>query len=429
MKVFKFGGASVRDAEAVRNVAAVLKLYAGEEIVVVVSAMGKMTNALEEIAYSYVNKKEDTKKLLQGIKRYHLEILEELFSDKSRPIFEQVNNAFVEIEWILEDEPIKGYDFEYDQIVSVGELISTKIVSALLTETGINNKWVDVRDFLKTDNTYREAKVDWELTEKKIKELLLPKLSSQESGGVVVTQGFVGVTSENYNTTLGREGSDYTAAIIGSLLDAEEVIIWKDVPGVLSADPKWFDNTEKLDALSYHDAIELAFFGATVIHPKTIKPLQNKQILLKVKSFYEPKEAGTIITATKEVSEDQQKIPSFIFKVDQVLISIIPRDYSFIIEENLSEIFKKFANYQVKVNLMQHAALSFSVCVDGEVNRVPNLIEELQKDFKVLYNENVELVTVRNYDQKTIDQVTKGKKIFVEQKSRQTARFVVKNNG
>jgi len=417
----------VKDAAAVRNVAEVLKLYADEEIVVVVSAMGKMTNALEEITDSYINKKGTTKELLDGIKNYHREILEALFPDPAHPVYEQVNNAFVEIEWILEEEPIRGYDFEYDQIVSVGELISTKIVNALLTESGISSSWIDVRDFLKTDNTYREAKVDWGLTSEKIKETLLPKLSGQENGGVVVTQGFVGVTSENYNTTLGREGSDYTAAIIGSLLDAEEVIIWKDVPGVLNADPKWFDKTEKLDALSYHDAIELAFFGATVIHPKTIKPLQNKQIALKVKSFYEPKGQGTVIKATKEVGEDQQKIPSFIFKVDQVLISILPRDYSFIVEENLSEIFKKFSDYQVKVNLMQHAALSFSVCVDAEINRVPKLIDELQKDFKVLYNDNVELITIRNYDQETIDQLTDGKKIFVEQKSRQTARFVVKD--
>ena len=427
MKVFKFGGASVKDADAVRNVADVLKLYAGQDIVVVVSAMGKMTNALEEITDSYINKKGTTKELLEGVKKYHREILEELFTDSAHPVYKEVNNAFVEIEWILEDEPIKGYDFEYDQIVSVGELISTKIVSALLKKNGVGNTWVDVRDFLKTDNTYRDAKVDWELTAVKIKESLLPQLAGQENGGVVVTQGFVGVTSENYNTTLGREGSDYTAAIIGSLLGAEEVIIWKDVPGVLNADPKWFEKTEKLDALSYHDAIEMAFFGATVIHPKTIKPLQNKQIPLVVKSFYEPKGEGTVVKATKEIAEDQEKIPSFIFKVDQVLISILPRDYSFIVEENLSEIFKKFSDHQVKVNLMQHAALSFSVCVDAEPNRVPNLIDELQRDFKVLYNENVELITVRNYDQKTIDQVTEGKKIFVEQKSRQTARFVVKN--
>ena len=428
MKVLKFGGASVKNAKAVKNGAELLKLYSGQDIVDVVSAMGKMTNALEEITDGYINKKGNSVELLEGIKKFHRDILQELFPDPAHPVFEQVNNAFVEIEWILEDEPIKGYDFEYDQIVSVGELISTKIVSALLTESGISNNWVDVRDFLKTDNTYREAKVDWELTAVKIREYLLPKLAEQESGGVVVTQGFVGVTSENYNTTLGREGSDYTAAIIGSLLDAEEVIIWKDVPGVLNADPKWFDKTEKLDTLSYHDAIELSFFGATVIHPKTIKPLQNKQILLKVKSFYEPKGEGTVIKATKEIAENQQKIPSFIFKVDQVLISILPKDYSFIVEENLSEIFKKFSDHRVKVNLMQHAALSFSVCVDAETNRVPALITELQKDFKVLYNENVELITVRNYDQKTIDQVIEGKKIFVEQKSRQTARFVVKDN-
>jgi len=262
------------------------------------------------------------------------------------------------------------------------------------------------------------------LTSAAVKNALVPKLKDSK---VVITQGFIGVTSENYNTTLGREGSDYTASILGSILEAEDITIWKDVPGVLNADPKWFEKTEKLDALSYHDAIELAFFGATVIHPKTLKPLQNARIPLYVKSFFDPKKEGTLITGVKKLPKGLKSVPSFIFKVNQVLISILPRDYSFIVEENLSDIFKLFAKRSVKINLMQHAALSFSVCVDGDEEKIPELVDLLQQDYKVLYNEGVELVTIRDYDQATIDRVTAGKKIFVEQKSRQTARFVVKN--
>lgn len=426
MVVFKFGGASVKDANAVKNVGEVIKLFGNEEIIVVVSAMGKTTNTLEKLTGEYFYKTEHTQNYLQKTKDYHCEILKGLFPDKNHCIYDEINNIFVEMEWIIEDEPINDYDFEYDQIVSLGEMISTKIVSAWLLENGLHNTWVDCRDFIKTDNTYREAKVDWAASEACVKTVLGP-LVEKGKNGVVVTQGFVGATSENYNTTLGREGSDYTAAIIGSLLKAEAVTIWKDVSGVLNADPKWFEKTEKLDAISYHEAIELSFFGATVIHPKTLKPLQNNGIPLFVKSFFKPKEEGTLITSSKELPADIEEKPSFIFKVDQVLISVLPKDYSFIVEENLSDIFRIFANYSVKINLMQHAALSFSVCVDGDKRKLPLLIKELQKDYRVLYNLGVELVTIRNYNQSTIDRVIVNKKIFVEQKSRQTARFVVKN--
>ncbi|HIA06620.1 MAG TPA: aspartate kinase [Flavobacteriales bacterium] len=428
MRVFKFGGASVKDAEAVRNVGKVMGLYPNEEIVVVVSAMGKTTNALEKITKEYMTKEGDLKKSIQELKDYHNDILADLFPDQGHKIYNEVNNVLVELEWIIEDEPIDDFDFEYDQIVSLGEMISTRIVSAWLMESGIENTWVDVRDLIKTDNTYREAVVEWESTESAIKKKLSPVMKG-EGSSVVVTQGFVGVTTENYNTTLGREGSDYTASILGSVLGAEDVTIWKDVPGVLNADPKWFEKTKKLEAMSYHDAIELAFFGATVIHPKTLKPLQNNAIPLYVKSFFDPEKEGTLITGVKKLPKELELVPSFIFKVNQVLISILPRDYSFIVEENLSEIFKLFADIGVKINLMQHAALSFSVCVDEDGGKIPDLVEALQKDYKVLYNEDVELVTIRDYDQATIDRVISGKKIYVEQKSRQTARFVVKDVG
>ena len=426
MKVFKFGGASVKDAEAVQNVGKILELFPNKEIVVVVSAMGKTTNALERLTDTYYNGKGEPNIIVSEIRQFHLDIMGELFIDTKNPVYEQVNNVLVELDWIIEDSPIKDYDFTYDQIVSIGELLSTLIVNAWLNKKNITSTWVDVRDFMKTDNTYRDAKVDWSLTKECIADVVSPIL---EAGSIVVTQGFIGVTSENFNTTLGREGSDYTAAIIGSLMDAEEVTIWKDVPGVLNADPKMFSDATKLDSVSYHEAIELSFFGASVIHPKTIKPLQNQNIPLYVKSFFNPKEKGTVITHTEQLEEGGglRNMPSFIVKSKQLLISILPRDFSFIVEENLSHIFATFAKYGIKVNLMQHSAISFSVCVDSDMNRVPSLLDSLRKEYKVLYNEDTELVTIRHYTQQIIDRLTKGKKVFVEQKSRYTARYVVKS--
>lgn len=424
MKVFKFGGASVKDAEAVKNVATILKQYPNQNIVVVLSAMGKTTNALERLTNAYFfseeNKTTETENattILEEIKKYHFDIIEQLFPDKTHPIYNEINNAFVELDWAIEESPTHSYDHEYDQIVSIGEIVSTKIVNAYLNQAGIKSKWQDVRDFIQTDNTYRQGNVDWELTQR-----LSQALATSE--GITVTQGFIGGTSENFTTTLGREGSDYTAAIIAFTSNAESVTIWKDVPGVLNADPKWFAETKKIEHLSYHDAIELAYYGATVIHPKTIKPLQNKKIPLYVKSFLNPGEAGTII------NEDQSSLPlpCFIFKVDQVLISISPKDFSFIVEENFSAIYKLFAEKQVKINMMQNSAISFSVCIDNDAHKLPDLIRTLQKEYRVLYNENLELITIRYYDQATIDRVTMDKKVLLEVKSRYTVQLVAQNN-
>lgn len=424
MKVFKFGGASVKDAEAVKNVATILKQYPDQNIVVVLSAMGKTTNALEWLTNAYFfseeNKKGETENaatILEEIKKYHFDIIEQLFPDKNHSIYNEINNAFVELDWAIEEPPTHSYDHEYDQIVSIGEIVSTKIVNAYLNQAGIKSKWQDVRDFIQTDNTYRQGNVDWELTQR-----LSQTLATSE--GITVTQGFIGGTSENFTTTLGREGSDYTAAIIAFTSNAESVTIWKDVPGVLNADPKWFAETKKIEHLSYHDAIELAYYGATVIHPKTIKPLQNKKIPLYVKSFLNPKEAGTII------NEDQSSLPlpCFIFKVDQVLISISPKDFSFIVEENFSAIYKLFAEKQVKINMMQNSAISFSVCIDNDANKLPDLIKTLQKEYRVLYNQNLELITIRYYDQATIDRVTMDKKVLLEVKSRYTVQLVAQKN-
>jgi aspartate kinase len=420
MKIFKFGGASVKDAEGVKNLAEIISLFPNEKLLVVVSAMGKTTNALERLTKAYFFNNEDSFTVLQQIKNYHYEILNNLFDDKKHPIFDEINNTFVEIEWAIEDRPTGNFDFEYDQIVSVGEILSTKIVAAYLTHINVQTSLLDARDVIKTDNTYREGKINWELTSQ-LANKLIPTLF--EKYQVVVTQGFIGGTSENYTTTLGREGSDYTAAILAWCLNAQDVTIWKDVPGVMNADPKWFDNTVVIEQISYNDAIELAYYGASVIHPKTIQPLQNKKIKLFVKSFINPNLKGT------EISEWQNPlpVPSFIFKVNQVLISIMPKDFSFIAEQNLKDIFTLFTKHRIKINVMQNTAISFSVCVDDDELRTPQLIADLQNSYKVLFNKNVELATIRHYNQETIERVSKDKEILLELKSRNTVQLVMKN--
>jgi aspartate kinase len=421
MQVFKFGGASVKDAEAVKNVAEILKKFATKQTIVVVSAMGKTTNGLEELVNAFFNRTGQEEGVLQKIKEYHFTILNALFPNKDHAVYTEIENTFVELNWIIEDEILPDYDQVYDQIVCMGEIISTKIIAAYLTEKGIKNKWLDARGVIQTDNTYREGKVNYELSEALVKSQLLPVL---EQNKIVVTQGFIGGTSENFTTTLGREGSDYTAALLAYFTGAESVTIWKDVPGVLNADPKWFRNTKKIDELTYHDAIEFTYYGATVIHPKTIKPLQNKSIPLFVKSFLKPEEIGTVI----HNSEKRVAIPSYIFKINQLLISIQPKDFSFIGEDNLSQIFDVFARYGSKIHLMQNSAISFSVCIDEEGTKTESLIQELQKEFKVLYNSGLELLTIRNYDQPTIDKLLENKTVLMEQRSRNTLQMVLANN-
>ena len=419
MQVFKFGGASVKDAEAVKNVAEVLKQFSNKKLCIVISAMGKTTNALEKLANAFFYKTDDAEVLLEEVKNFHYTICNELFTDVHHSIYNDLENTFVELHWAIEDEPTHGFDFEYDQIVSVGEVLSTKIVSAYLNEIGIANKWIDARGLIQTDNTYREGKVDFELTEAMVKTQVELAFKTID---IVITQGFIGGTSENFTTTLGREGSDYTASIIAYCLNAENVTIWKDVPGVLNADPKFFKNTKKIGELTYQDAIELTYYGASVIHPKTIKPLQNKNIPLFVKSFLNPKEDGTVI---KE-SDARLNIPSYIFKTNQVLISIQPKDFSFIAEDNLSDIFELFSKNGVKINLMQLSAISFSVSCDNDLQKIKNLVTELQHTFKVLYNDGVELMTVRYYTTETIEKLKKNKVVLLEQRSRFTVQRVMR---
>jgi aspartate kinase len=422
MKVFKFGGASVKDAAGVRNIAVILQEYREENLIVIVSAMGKTTNALERLTDAFYFQKENAAAILEEIKEYHFAIARNLFADNTHPFFDELHNAFIELDWAIDGSPQHTYDQEYDQIVSMGEVLATKIVSAFLNDQQIKTKWWDVRDFICTDNTFREGVVDWLLTEQNVKQDLLPFIERSDYK-VVLLQGFLGVTSENFTTTLGREGSDYTAAIMAYCTNAESVTIWKDVPGVLNADPKWFDETSLIDHLSYQDAIELAYYGATVIHPKTIKPLQNKNIPLFVRSFLSPQEEGTLIND----QQSEKSVPCFIFKMKQILISISPKDFSFIVEENMSNIFRLFSTHGVRINTMQNSAISFSLCIDDNERKIPPLVKALQEDYRVLYNDDLELITIRYYDQATIDRVCIGKKVLLEVKSRHTVQLVVKD--
>jgi aspartate kinase len=419
MEVYKFGGASVKDAKGVRNLTSIVRNARDKKLLVVISAMGKITDKLEQLTSAYLFGQSDTTDILEEVKAFHFNIINDLFPDHTHPVYNDVANSFVEIEWLLEEEATDAPDYIYDQIVSIGEIISTKIVCAFLIESGLKAMWLDARNFIHTDNTYKEGKVNWEKTELEIQKRLSPLLEDS----IGVTQGFIGSTSENFTTTLGRDGSDYSAAIFSACLNAERLTIWKDVPGVLNADPKWFDETERIPELSYHDAIELAYYGATIIHPKTIKPLQNKNIPLFVKSFLYPDADGTNITTNK----NHVQIPSFIFKVNQVLISIFPKDFSFIIEENLSEIFNLFHKHKAKINTMLNSAISFSVSFDHDAKKLEALIADLSQDYKVKYNTGMELVTIRYYNQQTIDRVTASKNILLEVKSRNTCQIVMRD--
>ena len=419
MKVFKFGGASVKDAEGIKNVSSIINSHNGNELLVVVSAMGKITNQLEDLTRAYLNGQDDIQHILEAIKLYHFNVLHQLFANHNHPVYDDVMNTFVEIDWLIEEEPDDAPDYIYDQIVSIGELVSSKILAAWLGTLRNDVQWLDARNFVHTDNTYREGLVNWEKTEAEIQKNLIPVLKQN----IAVTQGFIGSTSENFTTTLGRDGSDYSAAIFSACLNAESLTIWKDVPGVLNADPKWFDETERIPQLSYHDAIELAYYGATIIHPKTIKPIQNKSIPLFVRSFLQPEAEGTDIRDLK----NHLPVPSFIFKVNQALLSIFPKDFSFIIEENLSDIFSLFHKHRVKINTMLNSAISFSISFDYDAPKLDKLMADLSKDYKVKYNTGVELVTIRYYNQETIDRVTVNKNILLEVKSRNTCQIVMRD--
>ncbi len=416
MKVYKFGGASVKDADGVRNLAEIVKSI-DEPLVVVISAMGKNTNAFEALLKEYMSRNQAGVGSQFGIIReFHQQIIDELMGSGNlyQPFFDSLISM---LHNRLLKEPSLNYDFEYDQIVSFGELLSTSIVSGYLNSVNIYNKWIDVRQCLKTDDTYRDAGVDWELTTKFVKDTFL-----NSKHKLFITQGFIGSSINNLTTTLGREGSDYTAAILGHILDSDNVTIWKDVPGVLSSDPRWYPKAELIPEISYWEAIELTYYGAQVIHPKTLKPLQNKKIPLLVKSFIDPTLPGTIIHKLKEKIDFQ---PIIIRKTNQVMIYISPRDFSFIMEDNLSDIFAVFSKLRIKVNLMHNSALKFSVCIDS-TPLLNELIDDLNCKYNVTMIDNLELINIRFYNQNIIDEVIRDKEIVDTQITSITARYVLK---
>ena len=416
MRIFKFGGASVKDADGIKNVFSVLEKVGHEDTLLVISAMGKTTNALEIVIKNYFEKSPELHSSLQDVKKYHNQILLDLFDDEEHDVFFAVNSHFADLEYFIRSNKSPNYSFVYDQVVSFGELISTTIVSHYFNHAGLKNNWIDVRNFIKTDNNYRDATVDWEKTQSFISKGVKKK-------AFTITQGFLGSDENNFTTTLGREGSDYTAAIFAYCLNAESVTIWKDVPGVMNADPRFFENAILLNQISYREAIELAFYGATVIHPKTLQPLQRKEIPLYVKSFINPLLPGTSVSKGADL---EPQTSCFILKKNQLLISLSSIDFSFIMEENISEIFKLLHEYKIKVSLIQNTAISFSVCVEDKFENFEELKAILSKKFKVSYNENVSLYTIRHFDDKSGKMVEKDKTVLLKQISRETMQLVTK---
>ncbi|GAA4057456.1 aspartate kinase [Flavobacterium chungnamense] len=416
MRIFKFGGASVKDADGVKNVFDVLQKVGHEDVLIVISAMGKTTNALEIVIKNYFEKSNEFHASLQEVRKYHNQILLDLFDDEEHDVFFAVNSHFADLEYFLRSNKSPNYNFVYDQVISYGEIVSTTIVSYYFNHQGLKNNWIDVRNFIKTDATYRDANVDWEQTQKLISKGIKKKALN-------ITQGFLGSDENNFTTTLGREGSDYTAAIFAYCLSAESVTIWKDVPGVMNADPRYFENAILLNQISYREAIELAFYGASVIHPKTLQPLQKKEIPLFVKSFINPLLPGTSVSKGADL---EPKASCFIVKKNQLLISLSSIDFSFIMEENISEIFALLHKYKIKVSLIQNTAISFSICIEDKFENFNELKTILSKKFKVSYNENVSLYTIRHFSKEAAEMVEKDKTILVKQISRETMQIVTK---
>ncbi|MEA1785754.1 aspartate kinase [Arenibacter sp. GZD96] len=416
MRVFKFGGASVKDADGIKNVVQVLREVGYENTLLIVSAMGKTTNAMEEVVNAYFNNKSALASSLQEVIKYHNDILMDLFKNDKHPIFLQVKSLIDEAQGFLAWNKSPKYNFVYDQVVGYGELVSSTILSAYLNESGLKSNWLDVRNFIKTDSNYRDANIHWEKTQENVtKKIDKTKLN--------ITQGFLGSDENNFTTTLGREGSDYTAAILAYCVNASSVTIWKDVPGVLNADPRYFENAQLLNNISYREAIELAFYGASVIHPKTLQPLQRKEIPLLVKSFVNPSASGT--TVGKGIGIEP-KVPCFIVKKNQVLMKLSSLDFSFIVEDSMSELFKLFHDHRMKVDLIQNSAISFSVCVDNKYGRLEDLLNHLKSKFKVVHHENVSLYTIRHFDAESIAALQQGKEILLEQRGKETLQLVVK---
>ncbi|MCX6352859.1 MAG: aspartate kinase [Bacteroidetes bacterium] len=417
MKVFKFGGASVQSADAVKNIADILKKYGSGELVIVISAMGKVTNALEQVLDLWWDNKPYQEKIKE-IQAYHFTIMDGLFAEKTDAVYDEIENYFIALEHYFEKELERNYDCIYDQVVSFGELISTKIISHYLNRIGYRNKWVDARHFIITDNLYREARIHWDTTVS----LISRRVGEMVKEMPVVVQGFIGSTKDNSTTTLGREGSDYTASIFANALNADEMIIWKDVPGIMNADPKKYADAIMFENLSYQEAVEMTYYGARVLHPKTIKPIQNKNIPLNVRSFIHPDAKGTIITADAPIQKD---VPIIILKEKQILISLSTKDYSFIAETNIEKIFDEVVRCGIKVNVMTNSAISFMICVDTMEQKIADFISSLENEFTITTTPNLELLSIKYYKENTLQELLKGRTTIMEQRSGDTVQLVI----
>jgi len=420
MKVFKFGGASVNSVDRIKNLGKIVKQYPDEKLLIVISAMGKTTNALEKVAETFFNgKKEEALQLFEQVKQQHLGIAKSLLVAGYFPCAVQLKNFFTETEWLLHDKPVRDYDYYYDQVVCIGEMLSTSIISHYLNETGIANKWIDVRDIVRTDDNFRDAGIDWDFTRSTMQASIAPLFNDVN---VVITQGFIGATDENESTTLGREGSDYTAAIFANILNGESVTIWKDVQSVMNADPKKYPDAQPISELNYDEVIEMAYYGAQVIHPKTIKPLQNKSIPLLVKCFLEPSLPGTVI----HNQSLQKQLPAIIvLKENQAMLQLSSKDFSFVGEHHVGHLYHLFEKLKIKPNLTQNTAISFLCVLDDRPDKIEKLALEASELFDVTVLKEVSLLTIRHYNKQLFDKLTEGKKILLRQQTQETIQALI----
>ena len=416
MKVFKFGGASVKNSESIRNILNIISSYNTNKLIVVVSAMDKTTNALEEVVKMYLENNEEYLHKVDEIFTFHEGICLDLFP-KNHEVFSGLRKLITKIVSLLKNNKSPNHSFVYDQVVSYGELISTFIINSYFIEEKLNPNFIDARNCIKTDSKYREGNIIWDNTNENIR-------SHVKINQLNLTQGFIASDKNNFNVTLGREGSDYSAAIFAYAINAESLTIWKDVEGLLNGDPKYFKNTKLIKNISYSEAIELAFYGASVIHPKTLQPVQKKEIPLYVKSFEKPNQKGTEINKNLDLSP---KVPCYIFKNNMIFIKIFSLDFSFAIDKNLSHIFKKIDEFKMKVDIIQNSAISFSICLFDKYNQIDNLIKSLEEKFKIEVYKNISLYTIRHFDEQAIKVVSKGKKLLLEQRSEKTVKLIFKN--
>ena len=416
MKVFKFGGASIKDVSSINNILKIISSYEEDRLVIVVSAMGKTTNALEIVVDNYFKNKDDLHSSLSDVFNFHSKIINDLFQ-KNHPIYSELSKLFDKLNSFIKTNKSPSYSFVYDQIVSIGEILSSKIIHHFLLDNNINSSLIDARNCIKTNSKYRGAKVEWDTTNKKIKECI-------RDTKINITQGFIGSDKNNFTVTLGREGSDYSAAIFAYVLNAQSLSIWKDVPGLLNADPKFFSNTKLLNQISYSETIELAFYGASIIHPKTLQPLQKKEIPLLVKSFKNPQSNGTLISKGIDIDP---LVPCYIFKENLILLKLSSLDFSFMVEDNISDIFKELHKFKMKVDVIQNSAISFSVCFFDKYNKIKELIKNLEGKYKIDMYKNVSLFTIRHFDEKSIKKISNNRKLLLEQRTEKTVRLIFSN--